>query len=103
MKNKHRERKDKKKIKVVDTHFIEVKSKSRAGVEYSKYKLMIPANPQGQNHSARRIEKAKNKHASGMAKLRWSKVLPEERSAFGKMMVNSRKDRKALINNDKIE
>lgn len=41
--------------------FVEVKSKSQAGVEYTHYKLAVPNGAAGLNHLARRRQKARNR------------------------------------------
>lgn len=41
--------------------FVEIKSKSKAGVEYIKYKQVFPVAPVGFNHLARRRLDAWNK------------------------------------------
>jgi len=51
------------KVEVKQTKYVEVKRKSRAGVEYIKFVLVIPALPAGHNHSSWRQLKAKTKRS----------------------------------------
>ena len=52
---------EKVKTKGIETKYVEIKTKSQGGVEHSKFKLVIPPNPKGQNHLERRHLKAKSR------------------------------------------
>jgi hypothetical protein len=53
--------KNKKKEEGRKVIFTPIKTKSQAGIEYTKYKQVVPPNPAGMNHLEKKRYEAKNK------------------------------------------
>lgn len=60
-KHKEQRRKRPKVSLAKSTKYIEIKTKSRSGVEYSHYELMIPVPERGYNRQAYRVQLAKDR------------------------------------------